>query len=127
MTKFPSAGIGVEDTLNSALEKINILEQSEIDAEREIGATEREIGATEDYIKEGQDLNDAWLKSRNSYETLFNTIEIEGVPRDPIELVIGYIRAGESLEDIYNKLIAPYEIPITVPQLRGLYTIYGGQ
>ena len=80
-------------------------------------------------LKEAQSLVDEWMKTTSEGGTFLAPIQDtddKGNPinRDPLELIIGYIRSGESIENI-AAFINSNQIPITNYQLQGLYYLYG--
>ena len=80
-------------------------------------------------LEEAQSLLDSWqkVKSEPGGKLFTNIIDTDdkGVVTeyDPMDLIIGYIRNGESIENIAN-FIATNRIPITNYQLQGLYNLF---
>lgn len=77
-------------------------------------------------VKAATSLVDDWSKAKSSVTPLFNPIlgEDGKTEYDPLDLIINYIRQGESIGNIVN-LINSNNIPITNYQLQGLYYLYG--
>ena len=98
--------------------------KGEIKGQQEVYKGEMDVA-----LKEAQSLVDEWMKTTSEGGTFLAPIQDtddKGNPinRDPLELIIGYIRSGESIENI-AAFINSNQIPITNYQLQGLYYLYG--
>lgn len=130
VVNYAQYGIDVKpgDTAEDIARKI--IDYNESARESEIEATQQSglEAASENEIKAAQDLRDDWIKAKNNYTSLFEPINYkdengEEKTVDPLDLIIEFIRQGQSIEKI-SSLINIYKLPITNQELKGLYQLY---